>query len=229
MANDTFLEVMNSDGVVIISENHRNMEVIARGSVEISAPRGMQTITWPACDCPILFLRTDPGALMFRGLTPPYGGSCVVTADRPTTMSYIVGGFRTDAGPNDNDHGVDVWDAAGRLAFSTQRPYLRLPRPLPLIKSYATPSYGEAGVFRLWDVDTPGYPLLDANTFLSFPPSYCWDKDGGSMIWYAGVGINSPTQFVVMRFDISSSAGLYPLPSSPPSTMGLSLDMITWG
>ena len=202
------ITINNSAGVPIIDYRHRNMEIVAFGSVSISGANDVKTITFPACEAPLLWLRANPNAFMYRSQIGRPGGawqtSVNVTADRATTLYYIITGFRIDT--TMTGWGIGVRDAAGRVCFASSRRYLRMAAPplsMPLVYNGApnerwwqSQSWSPDGV-TTFPAQVPNFNT----TYFSFGALEAYANNGFNH-WYLGFGLNygaASMQIVVSR------------------------------
>lgn len=202
MPDDYGITINNSGGQRIIDYRYRSHEVIAYGSVGV-ANRGIARIDFPDCECPLIFLKSNPSAYMFCTTFAGNRSWFYVAADRNTTMSYVIAGFRkASADTPTPGYGLGVYDALGRTCFSSARRYVRYSDPsLNLLSSSFTPSVG-----AVWDISTtpPVHPNFTNDTYLCWFPRPCW-SNSGSVNWYLGVSIWSPTQLSTQRVDMQDS------------------------
>lgn len=188
--------VKNSLGQTIVHVNDRNMEAVAWGEITLAANTVGQ-ITWPQCDCPIVFLRPPVNVLIFRGKTIPgvdgtFGNTCNIMCHVGATIKWVVGGFRRDTGFVGNT-GLFIRDEQGRVGFDSGRRYLRLTNPPPFWYAFqdgrpnwvnVTPGTWSNGV-----VSFPAHPPWTANTYFAFQ-SLRVRSDTQYYNYYYGAGLH---------------------------------------
>jgi len=227
------LQIRNADDVLIVDTEKRSMEAFAWGSMSIPNRGGVRLDIPAEVEAPIVFIRRpSPFAWIIRGAEKTDSGGRHInwSADRNTTIQYLIAGFRTNAPPAaQTGYGCSVFDAAGRLTFSTNLAYPRFPyRSITLGTIAFDPS--NFGTFGMISGGSPAYqhPPFGPNDWLYWNPTQYWSKDSGAN-WHFGLwfgdgnpeGVANDRVIAVQRIDLSVSLSSWQLgwfSAKPPGT-----------
>lgn len=229
------LDIFNADGVPIVSPRFRNLEAISWGTMSLVNRNNYRLDIPDGFIAPIVFVKPQSLGWIVRGFPKTDGAGRHVnfSADRNMNVDYVIAGFRTGDDPDatDDDYGHYAWDEQGRLCFSTDRPYVRLPyRSITLQTLFQNPS--RTMEFGMISGGSPAYqhPAWGANDYFHWGPFPFYSKDAGAN-WHYGLwfGDATPygvanTRFIsVTRVDLSTSLAGADLGFGPTGPPGLNL------
>lgn len=170
----------DSNGRRLFDSRTRSWEAIAWGTVEATAYVPFSITAPTNIDFPMIFLKYMNGnGFCVRGKRFAQTRTQWFVSSTTRSIPYVVCGFRTD-GNMGGGYGIAAIDNIGRCCFSTSHAYIRPNFPANLYGAY---NYSN-DVYSYWNLQTT--PTYTANTYMWWPTTWSWDKDGSNS-WDMGL------------------------------------------
>lgn len=198
---DYGFNIRNSNNLRIIDNRFRCMEAVTWGSLSLAANTPVRVDWGGGVSLPMVWWRPESvGGLTWSNtlITQTY---CYFVADRAMNMKFMISGFRND-GNAGGGYGLATFDSAGRVTFSTSRPYVRFPFGPWAGAGSIVPNTSFSFNKATWNGYT--HPDWTPNTYMHMTSPRAWVRSGPNNN-YMGVYFGGASQFSGQAF-IDSNA-----------------------